>query len=340
MGLNVLLTADWHLTDNPRDEYRWRVFENAAMLGLEHDCRYIIIAGDFVDRKDKHGAELLNRVARNLRILRDETGAKIIILGGNHDLPLKGTPYWDILNEMGIVYLTAPQLVSGILWCLPFSSNPLEDWKDVPLHSARAVIMHQTVAGSIVEGGRVIESATTPMPIFPRGVPVFSGDVHRPQVTNGVTYIGIPHPTRFSEDWGCRMLVVKNSDFRNPVAYAVPTIRRAILEVESVAELYQQRFRPGDQVRIRFKLKPSNLTNWAGTEQTIRDWAEKQEILVASIEVLITKELEQTTNETNILPQSVMLAPREVMQLFGDSEKLPALVLEQGMSILGEALSA
>src|ERR1039458_1280582 len=96
---SILLTCDPHLTDNPIEAYRWKVFNFIKEACKKYNVNHIFILGDLSDRKDRHSSELLNRLARSLSNLHDETGAQIWISGGNHDDPLNGVPYWEIRSE-------------------------------------------------------------------------------------------------------------------------------------------------------------------------------------------------------------------------------------------------
>lgn len=336
MAMNALLTADWHLVDSVLDEYRWKIFDNVTEISLEHRVNQIFILGDFIDRKDRHSAEFLNRVVSSMQTLVEETGATVTILMGNHDMPLKGTPYWNFLNRVGVRYLTEPMQIAGI-WCLPFSANPIEEWRELAFVGSRAIFMHQTVEGSLLEGNRKIEKAPVALPIFPRGIPVYSGDIHRPQTTAGVTYIGVPHPTRFGETWANRVIIIKNGDFRSPVIAGVHSIKRAILDISSLNELKEARLRPHDQIRVRYQLTPAELTSWAAKEEAIRIWAHNSDLTVVSVEAVLIKELTKTTEENNPASEYSLLNPAEVIRSFAVKEELGEDVLQYGLSLLKEA---
>lgn len=336
MSMNSLLTADWHLTDNPLDEYRWDIFPTMIAVCCEHQINRIFILGDFVDRKDKHSGWLLNRVVASLRLLKEETSADIVITMGNHDMPLKGTPYWDVLNTMGIHYVIEPELIAGV-WCLPFAKDPLVEWRELALASGRAILMHQTIAGSLVDGDRVIENTPNPLPIFPRGVPVYSGDVHRPQTIQGITYIGIPHPTRFSEEWAGRCLIVKGNNFKEPQPLFLAHIKRAIIEIyaaEVLANSYLTPYKKGDQVRLRFHLPVHALTSFHALEAQARETAQRREVTVVSVEALVETRNQEEAKEERAQVIDSVLDVEQTVRLFGQTENLGADVIEQGLALL------
>lgn len=331
---NFILTADWHLTDSEIESYRWNIFDTLRAISLQHAVTQILVLGDITDRKDRHAGNLLNRLVHALKDLSNDAGVVITILMGNHDAPLNGTPYWTFLNEGPIHYITEPTILSGIL-LLPFSANPAAEWADLDFNKC-AVMMHQTLAGSLVDGDRKIEYAPHPLPLFPRGVPIYSGDVHRPQSIGGVTYVGAPHPVRFSETWENRVLVIKKNDFKNPHQVNIRSIRRAILDISSSDQLKSLRFGTNDQLKIRYMLTAGKMAEWPKEEQAIRDWAAKKGIVLASVEATLQEEL--TLDSKPKASAMELMRPDEVIRQFGESEKLSEDVIAVGQSLLDSAL--
>lgn len=335
--MNSLLSTDWHLTDNPVEEYRWAIFKTLQELAEQHRAKRIFCLGDLWDRKDRHSARLLNRTVRAFQDLRGETGAEIYALMGNHDCPLMGTPYWEFMNDLGIHYVTDPTLLNGI-WLLPFSSNPRVDWRELDFTGSRAIFMHQTVMGAKIEGERVIEVEPHPMPLLPRGVPVYSGDVHRPQEIGGVIYVGVPHPTRFGESWPNRVALIKQGDFKHPQFIGVRSIRRLVIEVDRPEQLDDHRLRPGDQVRVRYRLNNAEMMQWAVREAAILDWASKREVMVLSVEALLVTEVGSEDGPERIEEADlVSLSPESTIRSFSAEEALGDDVLQCGLALLKES---
>src|ERR1700740_1377951 len=153
-----LLSADWHLTDVEIEQYRWKIFDTIIDLSTKYNLEIICIAGDLVDRKDRHSGRLVNNLVSRFSQLSSKTKAEIIIIMGNHDAPLKGTPYWAFLSQVGIRYVTEPLLYKDV-WFLPFSSNPIRDWQNLDLISPKAIIMHQPVEGVSIGNNRKLGKA-------------------------------------------------------------------------------------------------------------------------------------------------------------------------------------
>lgn len=328
--MNLILFSDPHFTDNEIESYRWKIFEKLHTTGIEHDVDHIICLGDLTDRRDKFSSLLVNRLIEEFSYIQTCLDCRIDVLSGNHDKPINGPYYWKFLDKLDINYITKPTFENNI-WLLPFSSNPKQDWKELNFTNAKALMMHQTGQGATVEGGR--ELISHDLPIFPRGLPIYSGDVHRSQQINGITYIGTPHPVRFSETWLNSMLVIKNDDFPHPIEIPLNYIKRAILDIKNSSELEKLAFSSGDQVRIRYTLLPKELTAWPSEQDKIKAWASKNSVLIASIEAVLVGEGVQANTEEQA-QQLETLRPDEVVKKFGEDEKLDKTTVEMGVQLI------
>lgn len=328
--MNFLLAADTHFTDNQIDEYRWKVFDFLAEIVIKENVNHIYIMGDFVDRKDRHSGRLVNKLVDNLSLLKERTGSLVSIIAGNHDSPIEGIHYWEFLNKYeGIHYITQPEFHYGQIFVLPFSSNPIRDWKDLPFKNAHAILMHQPVQGAFVDEYRKLEKAPV-LPPLPN-IPVFSGDIHRPQSLDNIVYIGVPHPVHFNEDWKHRVILIKDSKFKKYQEIYLSTIRRSILEISSASEL-KDGFKEGDQVRIRVKLDGKNLSNWPVEQQAVLDWAKKKGVFVASLEATIQGDAVKKEEKETI----EIMNPEQILRQYGAQEKLSDDVIEMGLQLLKE----
>lgn len=333
--MNDLLTGDWHLTDNPLEEYRWRVFDSILAIHKEKKIDRLFILGDAWDRKDRHTGELLNRFVMNARRLTKEE-IELYILQGNHDAPLKGVSYWEFLSDYSKVNYVDKILDLEDVILLPSSKNPLIDWRDVYFKDKKAIFIHQTVDGAMVERDYVLK-ADAPLPVFPKGIPVFSGDVHRPQKVGPVTYVGTPHPTRFGEDWPNQVVLVEAGDYKNPHPIPIKSIERVILDIKDWGEV-PARLGEGDQVRIRFYLTKSTISEWPKQEEKIKEWAKKVGVIVVSLEPILTEVLEEG-HPVIEADQIETLPPLELVKLYGEEEEISDSVLKTGIDIVKAALA-
>ena len=65
-----LLTADWHLTDKPLDEYRWDFIPWLGKQLKDKKIDVLYILGDLTEKKDKHNAIFLNRILCSINFLK------------------------------------------------------------------------------------------------------------------------------------------------------------------------------------------------------------------------------------------------------------------------------
>jgi len=325
-----LLVTDLHLTDNAIESYRWNIFEFLYRIVKAKKVDRILVLGDVVDRKDRHSGSLVNRMIYEFGKLCCHT--KVTILAGNHDKPLNGPYYWEFLCTEDLAYITKPTFQDDV-WLLPFTANPVEDWKELDLASAKALFMHQTVVGSLVEGGRRIDYSPYEMPALPK-IPIFSGDVHCPQDVAGLTYVGTPYPVRFGENWKHRVILIENEDFENYKEIHVPGIKRLILDIKSASEL--PKLKAGDQVRIRFALANESFQDWPIEQEKIKLWAKKCGVEVVSMEAsMIGEGFGQDVSNINKLET---MPPEELIRKFGLEKKLEENVISVGIQLLEESI--
>lgn len=335
MKTNRLVTADLHLTDAPADEYRWSIFDTLTQLAVENRVDEIYILGDLVDRKDRHSGLLVNRLVDSLETTCQDTGAEITITEGNHDAPLNGPPYWSFLSSLNSVdYVTEPTFdMKSEIWLLPFAANPADEWRELDFNKAKFIFMHQTVAGSMVDNDRILTDGCK-MPLLPRGIPIVSGDVHRPQQVGAITYVGAPYPVRFSETWKNRVLLLKDRDVKEIYIHSV---KKAILDVTNTSQLPTNKYHEGDQLRVRFKLSHEQMTQWPVEQAKIYEWAKLKGVTVVSVEAILDDKI--TSPTTQKIESLELLKPDEVIKTFSQEEKLGDDVMNFGIQIMREAMA-
>ena len=327
----AIIFTDPHFTDNPLDEYRWQIFDFIKPLIITEDVQDVYCLGDLSDRKDRHSSILVNKLVEKLHSWLEIPFLKVTIISGNHDAPLNGPHFWQFFNYTDLKYIIKPELDHNKIWLLPFHANPVDEWKSIVWSEGKAAFMHQTLPGVLIEGDRVLEKGTE-LPKFPSNFPLYSGDVHRPQKFGWVTYVGTPHPIKFSETWNNRILILdlkKGLDEYREVW--VPSIKRAILDLNPTVDLNRFDYKQGDQVKIRYYMQGDNLALWPAEEDRIRTWAQQKGIHIASIEPI----LQATSIKEEILNNQVNL--EQMLLDFCTKEKLGKEVQQIGLEFLKEA---
>jgi len=287
----MILTADWHLTDLPQDEYRWNVFAELESFLNVTGPQDVFILGDICDKKDRHSATLVNRLVNSLTKLSPNVLSTKIIMG-NHDAPLKGDPFWYVLNstwDLRLAFYDLPMRYNNVL-LFPFTPDPIETWKSCSdqAKDVKAVFMHQPVDGAQSEGGFVIENK--PMPIFPRGMKVYSGDIHAPQKIGRVQYVGAPHHVKFGDVYPCRMIQLDDNFDMQREWICTPQGKR-LINITSLDDLDGITLQKGDQLKVRMSIDLADIKDRATIEQRLHEWAETHKADLTSVELMLPAQI-------------------------------------------------
>ena len=279
-----LLATDFHLDDNPDNDYRWAVWEHILQAVIQYRIETVFILGDWVDRKDRFPARFINRLFDE--VYRICNRARLVVLRGNHDTAMTPPSYFDFAATaiQGFEYVSHPRPFFSHLLLLPFTARPKTDWADLNLADYKAAFMHATVTGAVVENGIIMENSN--FPILPRTVKFYSGDVHVPQTVRNVVYVGAPHPIKFGDSFPCRMVVLDN-DYNIIMEIPLSPPRKLMADIRSIDALSGLTVRHGDQIKIRFNCPPEGIEHWGETEQQIIAWAREKGVTVAGTEVIV-----------------------------------------------------
>jgi hypothetical protein len=325
----MIVTADWHLDDRPENDYRWAVFKDLERIMLQTRERDVFILGDLCDRKDKHSGELVNRLLTEFHFLTKELDAEFHIIMGNHDTPISGVPFWKALNYMeGQVNFWTEPHAEGRLLLLPYTQNPREAWKDIDLQKYDCAMIHQPIKGASTGHHWVIDQGSQ-MPVFPRGLKVYAGDIHYPQTIGRVTYVGAPYRHRFGDIHTCRMLLVNDGNFTidNEVLLEAPV--KEVVTISDVSNLDELSLKAGDMLRVKFQFDPGSHSGFPVEVERIREWGRKRDITIASVEGV----MDQTRDDGVVVPR-FDANPAHVLNSFCEDEGLDEGLVEAGHWLL------
>ncbi len=327
--MTYLLVTDTHLDDQPENEYRWLVFEHVRQAVEQHGVETVFHLGDLVDRRDRFSAAFVNRLLGELCMIAKK--ARVVVMRGNHDTTLRRPNYFEFLNSVSpprshpIQYVNEPILDARGVLLLPFSAQPRAEWSRFRLSDYRAVFMHATVPGAVVENGQVMENPN--FPLLPGRVKFYSGDVHVPQRVRNVTYVGAPHPIRFGDSYPCRMLLLDDGfEVEREIILSGP--RKLVAAVSGLDGLDALATAPGDQVKLRFALLAGSLDGWHMDDARIAEWARERGVTVAGVEV----SLESRYDAGSVDPDGT---PEALLRQFAAQEGLSDDLLAVGLRLLG-----
>jgi hypothetical protein len=331
MKLPAVITTDWHLTANPRDEYRWGLVDWLITQQPKWEAETLCILGDLTDAKDHHGAELVNRIV--LAVTRLSTFyRRIIILMGNHDYLRAGHAFFSFLSTIpGVTFVTKPLdtcAEGAACLFLPHTKTPAADWAGFDFSYFEFVFMHQTFKGAKASNGQEMDGE--PMPDLSQAGRVLSGDIHVPQKIGPLEYVGSPYHVHFGDRFRPRCLVLGFGGRGKVDEIRYSTISRVTLDVDSLAALRGQRLHEGDQVKVRFKLSAADLFAWRAIRAQAQSWLQDKGVDVHGIELIAPG----ARRRVRVGFDDGGTTPEAVIQGYVEREDLGADCLDIGLEII------
>lgn len=275
--MTVLITADIHLNDLSRDQYRhdWMANILPALL-KKHDVDLLLILGDLTDEKDRLSSWLVNQIVDHLTAITEI--CPIVIQKGNHDYVVADNPFFEFLGRIpGITWVSRPTRVTELgikkisALFLPHTHNYERDWKGLEFGAYSYVFAHQTFQGAAV-GPRKLDGI--PTDIFPDDVTVVSGDIHQPQEFGPIVYVGSPYLEDFGDAFNPRVLLLENKNaFGKLKSVSSPGPQKRLIEIGSTADLKKQRvLNKGDILKVRVALNAADHAQWPATQAEVKQW--------------------------------------------------------------------
>jgi len=298
----------------------------------------LIILGDLTDAKDNHGAELVNRVVKEIRDLA-ALGIRIIILAGNHDWLRQGHEFFKFLSVIpGVEYVAKPtedaELTGSSAYFLPYSKNPARDWEGMDFSHYQYLFMHQTVKGAVSSNGQEMDGE--PLPPL-NAVKVYSGDIHVPQVVRTglgeVEYVGSPYHVHMGDAFRPRCVLLERNG--NPVDLHFETISRVTVKVTSLDELRKLKVRAGDQVKLRVELSPADRHEWAAVRREAQSLLKAKGVEVNGVELVAPKSRRRIPLLDGIPARRE--SPEDSVVRFVEREELGGATLDVGLELLAAA---
>lgn len=302
--MSIIVTADLHWNDNPRDLYRHQFVEWLTVCLKKHKPEALFILGDLTDAKDEHRAWLVNQVV--LHITRLALFCPVVIIRGNHDFLSPDWPFFRFVSELDNVYwvnwaeedngptLTdlKPKLTIGQFVMLPHTSDYKKDWANFDFSRYDWAFTHNTFEGSNYGQGPLAKGI--PPEMLPDTCLVLSGDVHIPQrVPPNVVYVGAPYRIDFGDEYEPHVALVT----RSKLDYiAVPGVQKRLVEIKSLADLKKVNVEKGDMVKVRLSLATEDRTKWPEMQEAIKQWAFVRGLVLSSSAPMVAREPGQPRN--------------------------------------------
>ncbi len=275
-----LISSDLHLSDRPKDQYRFALFDWLAKQQQKHNVSATFLLGDLTDRKDNHSSALVNRVIDELLKLRPP----VYILRGNHDGIDPSNPFFRFLQTIeGLDFVVEPTVLGrgpaqGVA-LIPHQADQatLDRACGIVGHKMPGVMMHQLIDGALAETGTRLSGLRCPLVEARQPLTWLSGDVHTPQTLNcGLTYVGAPYHVRFGDNYEPRVLLIGNTE----TDLHFPCLKKWVIRVGAMGWINTTFLRKGDHVKIIVTLSPEEVVEWAAIKRRILDTCREMEVQV------------------------------------------------------------
>ena len=322
----LLLTGDWHLSDNPRDAYRYGAVEQIRKLIREHNVDDLFILGDLTDHASGHSPAFTNRVVELFAGLGAIT--HVHILRGNHDAADPSVPFFRFLNCVpGCRYLTEVtgwETEGHRVLLVPNGMFPQR------LPDCDMVFAHETFAGAKAEHGTTLNGLRLPLV----SGPIFSGDIHVPQRQGMVTYVGAPALMRFGDTYKPRVLLMDLSFATDPIvrSYPISGPSKKLVEVTVLADgAFSGQWATigkGDLVKVRITFD-GNPPSLAHLRANLDGFVKSKGATLYSIDVR-----DDTKRSGPVPHKPVSRSDADLVRQYGASRSLGQPVIEAGLGIV------
>lgn len=334
--MTILITADLHLSANPRDEYRFLFLEKTLPKLIEEEgVGLLLVLGDLTEDKHGHEAELVNRIVNGFHKLAQL--CPIVILQGNHDWQSSpDNPYFGFLGRLrDVVWVrdptplarlkTVPETVArackGLL--LPHSANPDRDWAEIDFGRYEYVFAHQCFAGALSESGHQLGGVS--MSWFPRRVKVIAGDIHRPQEHGQLIYVGSPYCVDFGDGIEPRVLILSEGALES---VPVPGPQKRLIEIDDLRSLRKVKLNPGDILKVRASV--GSYEAWPEFQKGIAEWAEDAGVILHQSQPIIQNPLSGKVS----LSKNAAKSDEELLKEYAQKRQLGEGHLKTGLKLL------
>ena len=325
-----LLVGDLHLTDRPRDAYRFEIFDWVKKQQDKYDPKATFLMGDITDQKDRHSATLVNKTVQGLRKL-----GPIFILMGNHDYTDADNPFFGFLNYIDdIFFISDPEILLGSVAVMPHIRNEeqfqahLRIFKEQP-QRLDLLLLHNTMQGALSETGAVLHGYKMDgIEALTLGIGCFAGDIHHPQTTGPVTYVGTPYHVRFGDNFKPRCLLVCEDGKCLDLYPDFPSKWK--VTVQTPDELFKdKRLTPGSQVKVTVELTKDEVPEWQTYKAAVTAALSKLGVDNCGVDLKVLSSSRKASSKA-----PVTLKPKDIITAFCKAEKAPQLVKETGFSLL------
>jgi len=329
--MNVLLTADWHLTDKPADSYRFKFLDWLRDYVAEMEVSKIIVLGDITEHKDCHPSSLVNEIVRRIADLTQH--CPMDILTGNHDYIDENCPFFKFLQYLpGVNFITHPTAIPDIN---SFYIPNRRHWYDAELISewvARDydyIFCHQLFTGAVSFSGKMLIGAS-PSNFTSNKTKIYAGDIHNPQIVGPVEYVGSPYLITFGDAFEPRVILL-DTQSKNSWSIATPVfLHKKTITIHSIEELEAMRLGVDDLVKLIVSIPQDETQYWADIRSRIEDYFCESKADLHSMELVI----ETPEQKIGKLGKAPVKTNQDLYADYCKQANLPANIVEVGRELM------
>lgn len=350
-----LFTADWHLTENAADAYRWVfVEETLPKIVRARKADHVFVLGDLTHDKDGHSGRLLCRLRRALKGLAAVSGSgRVDVVVGNHDYPTGGVPALKAIAPPKVRVHVKPKVVEMFGRKFLMLPHPPVHWPahstdpDVPSIRTPDIdfhLFHASISGSRLGPDLELSTGEIGPDYFrdrilvgpgkrgpPTGALAVGGDIHVPQTIGRATYTGAPYPINFGDEFEPRVLIYNDTKPELSVGrlqtVPVPTIRKLMIDL--LADESLPNLQACDQIKVRLSLTRTRFDEAAAIRKRLRKEAEQAGAVLRGVEVV-----ELRKRETAEIRAKSRWSPKEALHAYAEAGRIDPDVLAVGDAVL------
>lgn len=281
--------------------------------------------GDLTEQKDRHPAILVNKVVDHVYKLAQI--APVVCLSGNHDYAEEGRAFFEFLRRIpNTIWIRKPTSIDQCLF-LPHTPNYRRDWDGLDFQGHPYLYFHATFAGADLGSGIEADDGI-PRKIIPRSSIAFCGDVHVPQETRPIVYVGAPYTVDFGDDYKSS-IIFRDGNRYDRVDTSHLAQKRSIVLTTGDTDLRNQHFNKGDICQITVDV--DDMGGWLplrdhlakdATERGLQIWAIKPKLLPRA-----TRRQHKVTKEGG-------QSDRELLVTFSKRQGLTEQTMKTGLKLL------
>lgn len=330
--MSTLVTGDWHLNDNPRDQYRHDHQKVLRSVIGKYGVHKLVILGDLTDEKDYHSAWLTNTIAGYVAELA--ALCRVIIVRGNHDAVTPDEPFFRFLGLIeGVTWVNSPRVIDGELY-LPYTDNWKRDWEE-KLDRGRKdwdrfelAFTHNTFDGVRIGHGETLKG----IPLTALGsITTFSGDIHIPQTLGNITYVGAPYLVDFGDDYDPRLILIAETI----KSLKLPGRQKRLVEIKSLDGLKKvEGVNPGDILKVRVQLSSADHAKWPAMQEAIRKWGADNNYQVHTVVPLVLDG--RTRQDASVRRSRTRRDDKALVTEYGKARGIAQPTLKVGLELMEE----